>query len=80
VTWEPVGNQLRPPDPGTTKEPVDGAYSEIAPSSVTPGEIKRNATCRECGRDFQINPCHAKTHRFCSVRCRMRNYRRKRVP
>ena len=37
---------------------------------------KRARACLECGRDFEVNPRHAESHRFHAAACRSR-YRRR---
>lgn len=39
---------------------------------------KRTRACVACGRDFLVNPNHAKTHKCCSPACRARHHRRQR--
>lgn len=34
---------------------------------------RRTRGCLECGREFEVNPCHAQSHRFCAPSCRARH-------
>ena len=48
------------------------------PSTVTKSSVhKRTRVCLACGEDFDVNPCHADEHRFCSPRCRAKGYRQR---
>jgi hypothetical protein len=66
--------------PGRAGAGPGGAEAVPAPAhalvSVRDACSKRARACLECGRDFEVNPRHARSHRFHSAACRSR-YRRR---
>ena len=56
----------------TVGNPNLGLSDSSQPSSV----LKRTRACLNCGSTFEVNPCHAKAHRFCRPKCRAAHHRR----
>ena len=54
----------------------DVLYSSNTSYDAKSSVHKRTRGCVECGQEFEINPCHARSHRFCRPACRARFHRR----
>ena len=66
--WAPPAFQVETrPDGSETVLPLPHAIQSVH---------KRARACLEGGRDFEVNPRHAESHRFHSAACR-RRYRRR---
>jgi hypothetical protein len=73
--WRTGGSQAARDDPGRDGAGPDGSEAVSSSSDAPASVLKRTAACLACGRGFSVNPCHAKTHRFCSGACRARWHR-----
>jgi len=58
----------------------DGSETVLPLPDAIQSVRKRARTCLECGRDFEVNPRHAESHRFHSAACRSRYRRRTGAP
>jgi hypothetical protein len=58
----------------------DGGRAVPTPAHALGSVHKRARACLECGRDFEVNPRHAESHRFHSAACRSRYRRTRRDP
>ncbi len=74
-----LAERLQADAPRTTLDGLKTGQAGSGGSALKASVHKRTRACLECGRDFEVNPCHVKTHKYCRPACRARRHRRLRA-